>query len=120
MVDIEPISRHTWKKYILEFINHINKDEFKTEEVIKYIKEKHGNDYIDLGFEEFEHRAKSALNQLTKKGSFRISKDFNYELEKKSLYDIKLNKFHNYWSFNIESMEQHKEKQELIKKLSTK
>ena len=39
---------------------------------------------------------------------------------KKGLYDIKLNKFHNYWGFNIESMEQHKEKQELIKKLSTK
>lgn len=119
---IEPRSPHTWKKYILEFINQTNRDEFKTEEVINYIKKKYGQYYEDLSFEEFEQRVKSALTKLTEEGSFRISKDFDYEfeLEKHGLYDIKLEKYKNYWNVNFTTLEQHKEKQELLKKLANK
>jgi len=62
----------------------------------------------------------SSLTQLTKEGSFRISRDFNYELEKHNLYDIKLEKYKDYWNVHFTTLEQHKEKQELLKKLTNK
>ena len=113
----EPINLHIWKKYVLEFINELKRDEFSTKEVIRYIKNKYGSEYEDLSHEEFANRTNSTLNQLAKEGSFKKSKDFYYELEKKGLHDIKLEKYKNYWSVKLTTLEQHKEKQELLQRL---
>ncbi len=68
---------HIWKKYILEFINQLRKDEFTIEEIVKYLKSEYGQTYEDLNHEQFEGRIKSTLNQLTKDGSFRKSRNFD-------------------------------------------
>ena len=111
---------HIWKKYILEFINQLRKDEFTIEEIVKYLKSEYGQTYEDLNHEQFEGRIKSTLNQLTKDGSFRKSRNFDYELEKHGLYDIKLEKYKNHWSVNRTTVELHKQKQGLLQKLKSK
>ena len=111
---------HIWKKYILEYINQLKDDDFRFKEVVEYIKEKYGNGYGDLSLEEFDSRVNHTLSQLTKEGSFRKSKDFDYELEKYGLYDIKLEKYKNFWSVKTITLQEQKEKQELLNKLLKK
>ena len=108
---------HIWKKYILEFISKFKTNDFTFEDILKYLKREYGKTYEDLSSEQFEGRVKSTLNQLTKDGSFRKSRDFNYELEKHGLHDIKLEKYKDSWNFKLTTLNQHKEKQELLQRL---
>ena len=73
-----------------------------------------------MSLEEFDSRVNHTLSQLTKEGSFRKSKDFDYELEKYGLYDIKLEKYKNFWSVKTITLQEQKEKQELLNKLLKK
>lgn len=102
---------HIWKKLVLEFINQLRKDEFTFEDVVKYLKRKYGRTYEDLSYEQFEGRLKSTLNQLTKDGSFRKSRDFDYEseLEKQGIYDIRLEKYKDFWFIKMTMLKERKE-----------
>ena len=108
---------HIWKRYVLEFISQLRKDEFTFEEVVKYLKREYGQTYEDLSPEQFEGRIKSTLNQLTKDGSFRKSRDFDYELKKHGLHDLKLEKYKNYWNVKLTTLKQHEQEQELLQRL---
>jgi len=110
--------RLIWKKYILEFLNQFDKYEFTSKEVVDYVQKKYklGKYKREPERDEIEQKVIKTLNDLTKVGSFRKSKDFDYELEKKGLYDIRLNKFRNHWNFNIETIEEHNKTREFIKK----
>lgn len=76
--------------------------------------------YDDLTPEEFTSRIKSALNQLAKDGSFKKSKDYKWDLEKYGLYDIKLEKFNEFWSVDFIKLEDQKRKEELLRRLTKK
>ena len=112
--------QHIWKKYILDFIIENEYKDFTLSDLSRYILKRYNPQYDDLTHEEFTSRIKSTLNQLAKDGSFKKSKDYEWGLEKHGLYDIKLEKFNEFWSVNFIKLEDQKRKEGLLRKLSKK